>query len=375
MNQQLFLPNEFSELKAELQSHKPSEVFVVRTKRSFETSGGRQLIESLFNNDYDSFYDFEPNPKIEDLQKGIEKIEKKRYTLIVAIGGGTAIDIAKVLKAVAYQHYHLEDVVKGAIHLNDAGLPMVAIPTTAGTGSEATQFSVMYIGKQKYSISSSHLLPEYVYLEPKFTQSAKPYLSACTGLDALCQAVEALWCVHATDESCQYSIEAIALVKEHLANAVHRNTIESRLGMQRAAFLAGQAINITRTTAPHAISYAFTSHYGIPHGHAVALSLPFFSVFNYMLDESNCTDTRGASAVQGRIELYYSIFDAKVDTISAALRTFFNEVNIDIHLSTLIPDLEPSLIVRNVNTQRLGNNPRTVESHNIQQFIDETNQA
>lgn len=370
MQQLKFGLNDFSALKQLLAAHKPKQICVVHTKRSYKNSGAEAFINKLLGSGFAEFSDFEPNPKYEDLKKGLDLINSGAFSLIIAIGGGTAIDIAKMMKALAYKKCNLENVIKGDEQITGTGIPLLAIPTTAGTGAEATQFSVMYIGKTKYSISSEYIYPEYVYLDPTFSMTAPPYLTACTGLDAFCQAVEALWSVNATEESNTYAEEAISLAHKYLTAAVNKNTKEAKSAMQTAAYLAGKAINITRTTAPHALSYAFTSYYGIPHGHAVALSLPFFVTYNYAVSDADCMDKRGANAVRKRIELFFKAFNTDSANVTNDLLKFFSQIGIETSISRLIDNFDRSIIINNVNTQRLGNNPRKVTNDAIAQFIN-----
>lgn len=372
MQQIQFSNKDYSKLKELLSGYQAENIFVVHTKHSYTYSGAESFIKKLIGEGYTEFSDFEPNPKYQDLKKGLDLINSRSFSLVIAIGGGTAIDIAKMMKALAYKEYNLESVIKGEEQIIDSGILLLAIPTTSGTGSEATQFSVMYIEKKKYSISSEYLYPEYIYLNASFSMSASPYLTACTGLDALCQAVEALWCVNTTQESNIYAVEAISLAYKYLYSAVNENTEEAKAAMQTSAYLAGKAINITRTTAPHALSYAFTSYYGIPHGHAVALSLPFFVEFNYAVNSTDCMDKHGAKAVRQRIDLFLQAFDTDIDNAKKDLRKFFSRIGIETSISKLIDNFEHSIIIDNVNTQRLGNNPRAVTMQTISDFITDT---
>lgn len=372
MRQAVYVKKDQLKLKELLSEHKPENICVVHTKHSYKTSGAETFIKALIGNEYKSFSDYEPNPKYADLKKGLEYINSHSFSLIIAIGGGTTLDIAKMMKALAHKQCNLEAIIKGDEQIEEAGLPLLAIPTTSGTGSEATQFSVMYIGKKKYSISSAFVYPEYIYLDASFSLSAPPYLTACTGLDALCQAIEALWCVNATNESNTYATEAITLIYKNLVAAVNENSEEAKEAMQISAYLAGKAINITRTTAPHALSYSFTSYYGIPHGHAVALSLPFFVTFNYTLNETDCVDTRGAKAVQQRIELFFEAFNTNLNSVEEDLYDIFASIGIEVSISKLIDNFEPTIITNNVNTQRLGNNPRVVTNQTILDFLSNT---
>lgn len=186
--------------------------------------------------------------------------------VIMAVGGGTVMDICKALvfelKKTATSIYH------------------IAIPTTAGSGSEATSFAVLYIGKKKFSLADPLLLPQLVILDPQLTYSLTPYQTAVSGMDVFAQAVESFWNIHANETSRSFAAEAIKLWKLHFLDAVIDPSPGNREGMLEASHLAGAAINITRTTGPHALSYYLTSNHEVPHGHAVALVLQVFFLYN-----------------------------------------------------------------------------------------------
>lgn len=370
MGQRIFRKNQQTELASYVGEFNPNRIFLVRGNKSFEASGARLFIENLVGTaEITSFSNFSVNPKIEDLRKGIEIFRKGDFDLIIAIGGGSVLDMAKLISVLSHQQAELADLITGNAHITDHKTPLLAIPTTAGTGSEVTMFSVVYIDNKKYSVSSPSILPNSVYLSAHFLKTASPYLAACTGLDAFCQAVESVWSVNATAESQGYGLKAIDMIWNNLHNAiVHGNTLAMEQ-MIEASCLAGKAINITKTTAPHAISYAFTTYYNIPHGHAVALSLPFFLVFNYALTNQNCIDPRGAESVKTRIEKVLDLLNADIKSAYAVLKDFFRMLGITIDLSELIEDFDPNIIADNINVERLGNNPRKVSKDDVLLFL------
>ena len=139
--------------------------------------------------------------------------------------------------------------------------------------------------------------------------------------------------------------------------------------MQKSAHLAGKAINIAQTTAPHALSYSFTSFYNIPHGHAVALSLPFFTVYNYNLTDTDCMDRRGVNYVKKQIEIFLNIFNTNIECVETDLNLFFNEIGIETKISKLIESFDQKVIVENINMQRVSNNPRKVTNEALSQFF------
>ena len=252
-----------------MQTISPKHCFVVRGHRSFEACGGQEVIEQLqkiTNSQITEFEDFSVNPKYKEAQVGLEKLLQSNADMIVAIGGGSVLDMAKLIRHLAAEQGHM--------------IPLHAFPTTAGTGAEATHFAVVYIDGEKQSIAADDVLPDVAVVYPPFTYSNSIYQTACAGFDAVAQAIESYWAKGATTESREYSIRALELLWKQLPQLVQAPTEELRDQVAEGAYWAGRAINISTTTAPHAFSYAFTSHYNYPHGHAVALTFPFFVKLN-----------------------------------------------------------------------------------------------
>ena len=233
---------------------------------SFDRLNMSEYIKSL---DPVRFSGFTPNPKMEEVMDGVEVFKTSGCDTILAVGGGSPIDVAKCIK-----------------HYSEADVPLIAIPTTSGTGSESTHFAVVYENGKKMSVAAPELLPDIVILEPETLKNVPEYTRKATMLDALCHAVESHWAKKATPESKAFAEKAIELVKEH-KDAYLANEDAGNAGMMEAANLAGQAINITTTTAAHAMCYKITSKYGFQHGHAAAICLP--EVWKYIEDDSGIT--------------------------------------------------------------------------------------
>lgn len=370
MGQIVFRKNQLSELKSLVSGFNAKKIFLVRDNLSFTVSGAETFIQDIVNvDDKASFYKFNPNPKIQDLKKGIEIFKKGDFDLIIAIGGGSVLDMAKLISVFAHQKFDINEIVTEKFPIESIKTPLLAVPTTAGTGAEATRFSVLYVGKKKFSVSNPAILPDYVYLSSEFSLNAPSYLTACTGLDAFCQAIESVWSVNCNEESEKYALHAIELAWSNLEKAV-RQDVNAKEQMQQASYLAGKAINITTTTAPHALSYAFTSFYNIPHGHAVALSLPFFLSFNYQLSDINCIDPRGYRMVRKRIDKILEIFNTNIDNAYVRLTSFFSSLGVEMNIRLLIKNFSPEIILQNVNLERLSNNPRKVSENDINDFLN-----
>ncbi len=370
MIQKVFRENNIAKFKKLISKYIPSKIFLVAAGNSFTLSGAKNHIAQTLGVDIPiAFSGFQPNPQIDDLKEGISVFNKGDYELILAVGGGSVIDMAKLISIFAHQKNAIETLVLNQGLIENIKTPLVAIPTTSGSGAEATAFAVLYIDKLKYSVATDLIQPNYVYLLPDFSFTAPSYLTACTGLDAFCQAIESVWSVNSNSQSEEYAYKAVDLIWNNLQLATNENNKLAKAKMQEASFLAGKAINITKTTAPHAISYVFTSYYNIPHGHAVALSLPYFFDYNNKLTEKDCNDSRGSKHVKARMVKLMKILGLSSGNLQGELKTFFNSIGINTNLHTLIGDYSAELVINNVNIERLNNNPRSISKDVISDFL------
>ena len=346
-----------SNLSEILKLHSGKKVFLVTGKSSYEKSGAKKIMESLLKGvPYFRFSDFEENPKLEDVEKGIELFNREKCELTIAIGGGSAIDIAKLINSLSKVQGDLEKTIK-LNQLDDKPFPFVAIPTTAGTGSEATHFAVMYINGEKHSFAHKYILPEYVIVDSQFTYSTPAYLTACTGADAFCQAVESMWATGGNSESKEYAKKAILLVWNNLVDAVTKNDYASKDAVSEGAYWAGKAINISKTTASHALSYKMTSLFDVPHGHAVALTLVHVMKANYEYAKED-------------IQRILSLINA--DNLSdgvAKIETFWSEMGLCMKLSQLGIEENQIFKLSNCNLERLKNNPALLTKEYIENLF------
>jgi alcohol dehydrogenase class IV len=255
--------NSIRRLKDVLEKQGCSSIFLISGKH-FKKSAPIGLFGDIKTH---HFVKAGPNVEVREVQEAYNEFSAERPDALISIGGGSVIDLGK---AILHRCTELS-----------ASLPFfVAAPTTAGSGSEATHFAVVYKEKQKYSLVDDRLLPQLVVLDPSLTYSLSKEQTAITGMDMFSQAVESFWNVNATIESKKWSAESILLWKEDFIAAVNDPQEANRRKMMEAAYMAGQAINVTRTTGPHALSYYLTIHHHIPHGQAVGLFLPLFFIYN-----------------------------------------------------------------------------------------------
>ena len=311
------------------------------------------------------FSDFTPNPLYEQVCKGIDLFQITKCDSILAVGGGSAIDVAKCIKlAVLAKEGNaaiIPPLVSQRLPIDGAKIPFIAIPTTAGTGSESTHNAVMYYEGAKQTVTNDGVLPDYAVLEPSVLKTLPLYQKKCTMMDALCQGIESWWSVNSTEESYEYSRKTVELIMANWRKYIFENDDEAAAQIMLAANYGGRAINITQTTAAHAFSYKITSLYKLPHGHAVAVGLPV--IWEYMLSNMDrCVDARG--------KIYLSdIFDLISKSMGCsnplqAIRLFCQMMT---EMDLKNPkadnrDEELKLLSTSVNPVRLKNNPVEIDA-------------
>jgi len=310
------------------------------------------------------FKDFQPNPLYENVQDGVKLFREEKCEAIISVGGGSAMDVAKCIKFYANLPGNGENGswLNAGYVPND--IPFLAMPTTAGTGSEATRYAVIYFDGKKQSVTSESFIPDTVLMDPSVLITLPPYQKKATMCDALCHAIESFWSVNSTEESKKYSREAIALVIANMDGYLN-NTEAGRANMLRAANTAGKAINITQTTAGHAMCYKITSVFGSAHGHAAILCDRV--LFPWMIDNTDkCIDPRGEEYLKGvldEIGQAMGCVDAKAG--AERLVQIFENLELDVPVATVeqFEELKTS-----VNPVRLKNHPIQLDVDTIERL-------
>lgn len=352
----------------------PKAMLLVHGKDSYVQCGAAAVVQSATSrHPVLRVSDFSTNPQIDDVQRILGCLAGLHFDLILAVGGGSVIDMAKLLcfHQVASPGSGNTDSPSG---LSSPGRipPIVAVPTTAGTGSEATCFAVVYELGIKQSIESPHIFPAVAVVDPCFTDGCPRYVSATAGADALSQAIESHWSIRSSEESRRYSAEAIPLIHDNLISAVVQDKPDARARVALGAHLAGKAINISRTTAPHAFSYAFTSRHGLPHGHACALTLPFFLEQMGSLSDASCRDPRGVAFTRSRCREIAELLGASSAPQAADhLRVLLQTLGLEHSVSQLGLKTPGALegVLSEVNPDRLGNHPQTVDVRALEGYL------
>jgi alcohol dehydrogenase len=361
-------------LQSILEGLAAKKVFLVMEEVSYWASGARDHIESLSSSyNIKTHSGFSVNPNIEDLEAGIQVFNHADADVVIALGGGSVIDMAKMINFFGCNKCDPRAYLAGKKKCAGENKPLIAVPTTSGTGSEATHFAVLYVDHVKHSIADSKILPDVAIIDPGLTMSMPAGLTAITGMDALSQAIESYWCVNSNDESKAYAREAIALTMGNLATAVNNPTEVARLSMSKAAHLAGKAINITKTTAPHAISYPLTSFFSIPHGHAVALTLPAMLEYNASVTGRSVLDCRGHTYVLDTVKEIAGMLGQKdVAGGKRALEALMDSIGLERRLSALGlqsgEDIQ-KIVTMGFNPDRVKNNPRQLTEESLRELL------
>lgn len=259
-----------------------------------------------------------PNPTVNNVEAAREIYVKENCEALIAFGGGSSMDCAKAVGArIAYPNRTVNQM-KGLLKVLKKIPTLIAVPTTAGTGSEVTITSVITNSeiKHKYTMNSFPLIPAYAVLDPEVTLTLPPSLTATTGMDALTHAVEAYIGGSTTKETRAYALEAVKLIFENLEVAYADGKNEkARRNMLRAAYIAGIAFSKSYVGYVHAVAHTLGGQYNIPHGLANAVLMPM------VLDEY------GESAYVKLHELAVAAGIAKEsDDTEASAKKFIQEI-------------------------------------------------
>lgn len=350
-------------------------ILLVTGRRMYSACGAEtKLAELLAGRRVTRVCDFEVNPRSADVRRILaESDDSARYDAIISIGGGSVIDFGKLLKAFWSSSDPVTGFLQGQEPIQPAEIPMVAIPTTAGSGSEATHFAVLYHEGVKHSVSDDTLRPDVVLLIPSLLKSLPRRVAASSGMDALCQGIESYWSIHSTSSSRRIAREAVGLAWRSLHPAILGKEPEALAGLAQASYLAGKAIDITKTTAPHAVSYALTTLHGVAHGHAVGLMVPYFFVYNADVTGDDCLDARGVEWVMARLgELAEILGCTDASGVRSSLLSMLGKLGLESSLTavgvTSAEELE-NIVDNGFNPQRVNNNPRLLTREGLRSML------
>lgn len=368
------------ELKTLFMEKSWKRVFLVAGKSFLRLPIGQDLEEIFSDLDLRTYHfsAFQANPLLEDVEKGIEAFSAFQGDVILAVGGGSALDTAKCIKlfsGLSKEKSYLEQ------KFTENGIPLLTHPTTAGTGSESTPYAVIYKAGEKCSVEHESIYPRYRIEDARSLRTLPLFQKKATLLDALSHAMEAIWSKYSNEDSRSYGKEAISLILTHYkaylmqdSEAKPRVVAEAELeaiaeasslagkAIAEASNLAGKAIAVTRTTAGHALSYKLGSLYQLPHGLATA-------VVNRSLYPFMCKEKNRMKASENLLFLA-KCFQGKTEEEGVRrYQAFLEELEILPNLHTGEGDLES--LVNSVNVERLSNHPISLTKEDIRLLYQE----
>lgn len=347
-------------------------IFVLCGKKSFEGSGAKKILTKFFiNKKIKILYKKSDIPILEELVELIKNIKNFKPDLILAIGGGAVIDYSKMANVLDEKKNIAKLIINYSYPIKQKYAKLAVVPTTAGSGAEVTSNAVVYVDGIKYSLESDLLIPDNFFLIPKFLVSAPNKIKASAGFDAIAQATESLVSKKSNDLSVDYALRSLRISINSYISFLNKPTLKNSAKMSIAANLAGRAINISKTTAPHAISYPFTSLFNISHGHAVALFFESFFKFSY----DNLDKSKTSFDLKKRFDLIFNVFEVfNIKEFSTKISLIKKQANLEDDLIKLRIDTKNNAkkIIKGINLLRLQNNPIKIDENIIYKIITRT---
>ena len=361
--------NSTEDIKKFINDKSFKKIFILCGKKSFVTSGAENLFKKIIiDKEIKLFYKKSELPILEELIEIINGIKNFKPDLILAVGGGAVIDYAKIANVVEVREDLADLIVNYSYPFKKKYTKLTVIPTTAGSGAEATSNAVIYVDGIKHSFESELLIPDNFFLIPEFLISAPKKIKASAGFDAIAQALESLVSKKSNEQSVEYASKSLRVSVNSFLSFVNNPNMKNATEMSIAANLAGKAISISKTTAPHAASYPFTSLFNISHGHAVSLFFERFFKFNY--DNLNKSET--SFDLKKRFDLIFSLFDVpNINDFNSKITFIKRQANLEDDLTKFNIDIKQNSenIIKGINLLRLGNNPVKIDGKDIYNVI------
>lgn len=344
-------------------------VFIFSGQRSFSWFEANRFVEELRRFvAVTRLAEVRPNPDFDSLRLSVEAVSKNNPDIVIGIGGGSVLDLAKLSRAL-----HDNPTVDPATltteapHLDARATQLVLVPTTAGSGAEATHFAVLYRDGIKHSVAGESLLADHIVLDSALVGGGEPQQLAASGLDALCQCIESLWARAATVESRKTAYEGLVATSSSLVGMVQGDKGLAK-PLLWGSHMSGRAINISKTTAPHSLSYYLTTHFGVPHGIAVA------STIGHFIDHFLVTIDRNGPVTQYEREAVSSIRRVLELNENQTAVNYFDVLFLQLGLQS--PQhfwpREPLLVeewLRSANQERLQNHPLHLDPEDLPKIL------
>lgn len=344
---------------------KNKKVLLVIGQSYLRRSGWLAEVKNILRgNKLEIIYGVAENPDVESVERVVGQARRGSFDFIIAIGGGSVLDCAKAAALLAKNQGEVVSFLEKTARIDQKGIPCIAIPTTAGSASEITPYSVITVKEKGIKITLAHkyLYPAIAIIDPDLLKDITADQAANSGIDVLCHAIESYWSRANNPISDQFALEAIRLIFKNLPRYYQdRKMIGPRVNMAKASLFAGLAFSNTRTTACHSISYPLTTIYGVPHGQACAITLPSFLLFNEkaagerVRDIARAVGASTAGAAAGKIDCLMKKIGLKTKLRALGLKK---------------PDLDV-IIAKGCTPERLKNNPRKIGPEDLKRVLND----
>ena len=348
-------------------------VVIIRGMHSYPKAVIDPILQKYDCQSVDYIDGFSSNPKIKEIEEGLERVKELNPDVFIGVGGGSIMDITKILCYFSKLECSADQRAK-IIQGNDLDLPyskkpvLILIPTTAGSGAEATAFSVVYFGDHKFSFLHPRLIADYSIADYKLIKDAPQNVLASSAMDAIAQSIESFWALGGTDTSRCLALEGIGLMWKSTIIAVKDRSPNALADIVLGSNYIGRAINISKTTGNHALSYKITTDHGIPHGHCVGMLLPKFFELHQRIGKTDPDRAKVVIAAQKQIATHLG-FDEFKD-----FQTGYDNMLNDLNLKSFndlnkLFNFNGADIAASVNIHRLGNHPVELNFNDLQSIF------
>ena len=356
-----------NEFKSFLNNNQKKRIFIISGKNSYFKSKFNKLFKNQLKK-IDKFVYFKKKylPEIDELKDIIKNVRNFNPNILIAVGGGCTLDYAKIVSISSnVDKFSLKKIQKVKINKK---IILVAVPTTAGSGSEVTEGAVIYENKIKHSLEHKLIIPNQYFLIPELVLKNSKKIKSNSGFDALSQSIESILSNKSNSQSIVYAQKAIKIINKFFIKYYLKPTKFNAFKMQIAANLAGKAICISKTTAPHAVSYPFSTYFKLSHGHAVSLTFNEFIKFNF----KNMHKSYNQTLLKKKFhKIFKSTNTNNIDELINFIDKIKNQIKFKTNLRQLSINLNKYLskILRGVNTKRLKNNPVKLTKSDITNIL------
>lgn len=361
--------SKISDVKSFLEDKNFKKIFLLTGKKSFYLSGADKILQKCLNNKIvKSFFKISNYPEIKELKKIIYEIKNFSPDLILAVGGGSVLDYAKIAHVLSECKDIEKKITYSSYKINQKYCKLVAIPTTAGSGAEVTENAVIYINKIKYSVENKKIKPDFFFLLPQLVFKSPYLIKSSAGFDAIAQSIESLISLKSNNSSVDFAKKSLKISLKHYLNYLEKPNLSNASSMSIAANLSGKAINISKTTGPHALSYPFTSLYNISHGHAVSLTLNKFLKFNY----TNIKNSNSLFDLKKRYQILFDLTKSKnINELDEYILQLKRKAKLEEDFIKLGINISKNYnrIISGVNPLRLKNNPVKINKSDLKKIL------